>query len=50
MTWGIKFDDTFFAEAAAFGGAVRVEIAAVLILLAEFGPSLKRPHCDTLKG
>ena len=50
MTWGIKFDDTFFVEASAFGGAVRVEIAAVLILLAEFGPSLKRPHCDTLKG
>ena len=50
MTWGIKFDDAFFTEAAAFGGAVRVEIAAVLILLAEFGPSLKRPHCDTLKG
>ena len=50
MIWGIKFDDAFFAEASAFGGAVRVEIAAVLILLAEFGPSLKRPHCDTLKG
>ena len=50
MVWSIKFDDTFFAEAAAFDGAVRLEIAAMLILLAEFGPSLKRPHCDTLKG
>jgi hypothetical protein len=29
---------------------VRVELAACLILLREFGPALKRPHCDTLTG
>jgi hypothetical protein len=50
MPWDIKFDDAFFAEASAFHAEVRTEIAAVLILLAEFGPSLRRPHCDTLKG
>lgn len=29
---------------------MRTGLAASLILLAEFGPSLKRPHCDTLNG
>ena len=29
---------------------MRVELAACLILLREFGPALKRPHCDTLTG
>lgn len=50
MAWDIRLDDAFFAEATAFDFAVRSELAACLILLAEFGPSLKRPHCDTLKG
>lgn len=50
MTWDIKFDDAFFAEAAAFDLAVRQELAACLMLLAQFGPTLKRPHCDTLNG
>jgi hypothetical protein len=50
MAWDIQFDDLFFTEAAAFETAVRAELAACLILLSEFGPALKRPHCDTLKG
>jgi hypothetical protein len=50
MVWNIKFDDAFFSEATTFDASVRLEIAATLILLAEFGPALKRPHCDTLKG
>jgi hypothetical protein len=50
MAWQIEFDDTFFAEASDFADEVRTGLAACLILLAEFGPSLKRPHCDTLKG
>jgi hypothetical protein len=50
MAWDIQFDDLFFAEAELFGIAVRTELAACLILLREFGPALKRPHCDTLKG
>ena len=50
MAWDIQFDDLFFAEAEAFDIAVRTELAACLILLGEFGPALKRPHCDTLKG
>jgi hypothetical protein len=50
MTWVVEFDDSFFVEAAMFADEVRAGLAASLILLAEFGPSLKRPHCDTLKG
>jgi hypothetical protein len=29
---------------------VQEEIAALVQLLKQFGPALKRPHCDTLKG
>jgi hypothetical protein len=29
---------------------VREEIASMLDLLEQFGPHLKRPYCDTLKG
>lgn len=50
MTWNIEFDNAFFAEAALLDRVVQMEMAACLALLTEFGPSLKRPHCDTLKG
>jgi hypothetical protein len=30
--------------------AVQRELAALVILLEEFGPQLKRPRCDTLNG
>ena len=30
--------------------AIRVEIAAKISLLQQFGPTLGRPHADTLKG
>jgi hypothetical protein len=50
MAWSIQFDDLFFIEATSFETTVRAELAACLILLGEFGPALKRPHCDTLKG
>lgn len=50
MAWDIQFDDLFFVEVSSFETAVRAELAACLILLGEFGPALKRPHCDTLKG
>ncbi len=29
---------------------VQVEIAAMASLLRQFGPQLRRPHCDTLNG
>lgn len=30
--------------------AVREEIAALALLLQQFGPQLRRPYCDTLNG
>jgi hypothetical protein len=55
MEWDVQYDDTFVAELAEIerqtgSSAVREEIAALALLLRRFGPSLKRPHCDTLKG
>lgn len=50
MEWDLRFDAAFAAEAAAFSRAVQFEIAALAGLLRRFGPQLKRPHCDTLKG
>ncbi len=50
MSWDVAFHEAFAAEARAFPGAVKTEIAARAMLLREFGPLLNRPHCDTLKG
>lgn len=55
MAWTILYDEAFVAELAeseqrSGSSAVREEIAALALLLQRFGPALKRPHCDTLKG
>ena len=50
MPWDVKLDAAFAAEAGGFDRAVQIEIAALAGLLAQFGPQLRRPHCDTLKG
>jgi hypothetical protein len=50
MTWEVLFHPAFAAEAAAFERAVQLEIAALVGLLRQFGPQLRRPHCDTLNG
>jgi hypothetical protein len=50
MEWDVRFDPAFAAEAKALGRAVQLEIAALAGLLGQFGPQLRRPHCDTLKG
>jgi hypothetical protein len=50
MAWDVQLDRDFAVEAAAFPSAVRVEIAALAGLLRQFGPQLRRPHCDTLNG
>ncbi len=50
MEWDVKFDPTFGAEAKHFARAVQLEIAALTGLLRQFGPQLRRPHCDTLNG
>jgi hypothetical protein len=50
MEWDVRFDPAFAAEANGFARAVQVEIAALAGLLRQFGPQLRRPHCDTLNG
>jgi hypothetical protein len=50
MDWDVRFDPAFAAEAKGFARAVQLEIAALAGLLRQFGPQLRRPHCDTLNG
>ena len=50
MEWEVRFDPVFAAEAKRFARAAQLEIAALAGLLQRFGPQLRRPHCDTLKG
>lgn len=50
MEWDVSFDPAFVAEAKQFPRAVQIEIAAMAGLLRQFGPQLRRPHCDTLNG
>ena len=51
----MEYDEAFLAELEASeratgSSAVREEVAALALLLRQFGPHLRRPHCDTLKG
>ncbi len=48
--WEVRFDESFAVEAKGFARAAQLEIAALAGLLQIFGPQLRRPHCDTLKG
>jgi hypothetical protein len=50
MAWSIDFHPDFYLEFTKLATDVRLEFLAKLLLLEEFGPSLKRPHADTLKG
>ena len=50
MAWTVLLHGDFDAEAREFSPEVRRELAAMITLLREFGPQLKRPRCDTLKG
>jgi len=48
--WKVEFHDQFETEFDEWSEAVRLELLAQAELLAEFGPSLSRPHADTLAG
>ncbi len=50
VEWDVRFDPAFAEEAKGFSHAAQIEIAALAGLLRQFGPQLRRPHCDTLKG
>lgn len=48
--WDVLYDEEFDVEVLAFPETVRLELLAMAQLLSQFGPDLKRPHSDTLKG
>lgn len=48
--WAVLFHDAFAAEVQGLNPPVRRELFALVALLQEFGPHLKRPYADTLKG
>ncbi|HTJ59446.1 MAG TPA: type II toxin-antitoxin system RelE/ParE family toxin [Devosiaceae bacterium] len=50
MEWDVDFDPEFAKEAKELPRAVQIEIVALSNLLRQFGPQLRRPHVDTLKG
>jgi hypothetical protein len=55
VEWVVEYDEAFAAELDAItrdsgSSAVLEEVLALAELLRQFGPTLKRPHCDTLNG
>ena len=50
MTWKVIFHEDFEEEVLEMKREVRVALVSSARLLEEFGPDLKRPHADTLKG
>jgi hypothetical protein len=50
VVWTCFFHPAFRSEFDELPLEVQDELLAVLGLLAQFGPSLKRPHADTLEG
>lgn len=50
MTWTIVFDDPFDEEFEQLSEEVQDELLVHLKPLKQFGPSLGRPHVDTLNG
>ncbi len=50
MNWIVEFHEEFAAEFEDFKDDVKIAVEAHVTLLATFGPTLSRPHADTLKG
>jgi hypothetical protein len=50
MKWDVSFCDAFDVEFQEFDVPLQNELLARLSLLGDTGPSLGRPHVDTLKG
>ena len=50
MVWKVIFHRDFLAEFEALSALVQDEIAAMALLLEEIGPTLRRPHADTMNG
>lgn len=50
MVWTVLYHDAFLPELAALSDAVQDEVFALAELLTVSGPTLGRPHADTLAG
>ncbi|WP_419197517.1 type II toxin-antitoxin system RelE/ParE family toxin [Martelella mediterranea] len=50
MAWTVVFDDEFVDDFRTFDSEVKIELRAMVLLLAERGPELGRPRADTLNG
>lgn len=50
MAWVVEFAAAFVPEFRALAREVRIELAASVKMIEDFGPHLGRPHVDTLKG
>jgi hypothetical protein len=50
MAWTVAFHPRFAAEVDEYPIDVRRGLIAMAMLLADAGPQLRRPHCDTLAG
>jgi len=50
MSWDVEFYEAFEPEFDALSEAVQNELLAFAKLLERFGPTLGRPHADTLSG
>ena len=50
MKWKVIFHDDFEKEIPEMERDVRIALISAANLLKEFGPGLKRPYADTLKG
>lgn len=48
--WTVELADDFRPELLQHVPEVRIQIAAMSLLLEQFGPQLSRPWADTLKG
>jgi hypothetical protein len=50
MKWAVLYHPDFQVEVDAFPIEVQDELYALISLLQQAGPQLKRPRCDTLNG
>ena len=50
MTWTVLYHDAFLPEMEALAEEVQDDLLAMAQLLQALGPSLGRPHADTLTG
>lgn len=48
--WAVAYADEFSGEVAGYAREVQDKIAALALVLEQFGPHLGRPRVDTLKG